>query len=142
MKINLLLCFQNLHGSRHIDLSVAKCLQNVWNIALKEFMFYFKYTKTNSVKSIFQYFCLDNYLPFTICSNFKNTYFTELFATGFCWLPVFSNKINATLYSIVKRYSIVNQNIMKIKIKFKINHASMNDYNYGKSQLSLNVISL
>ena len=57
---------------------------------------------------------------FTICRNFKNAYFAELLATGFYWLPGFSNKINATRYSIVESYSIVNQNIVKSKVKFKI----------------------
>ena len=71
-----------------------------------------------------------------------NAYFTELPATGFYWLQGFSNKINATLYSAVESYSIVNQNIVKSKVKFKINHASMNDYNCGKLQLSLKVVSL
>ena len=50
-------------------------------------------------------------------------------ATGFYWLPGFSNKINATPYSIVKSCSVVNENIVKGKAMFKINHASMNDCN-------------
>ena len=71
-------------------------------------------------------------LCFTICRNFQNAYFMELLATGFYWLPGFSNKINTTHYSIVESCSIVNQNIVKSKVKFEINDASMNDYNYGK----------
>ena len=66
----------------------------------------------------------------------------ELLATGFYWLPGFSNKFNATCYSIVKSCPIVNQNIVKSKVKFKNNHTSMNDYNSGKLQLSLKVASL
>ena len=69
---------------------------------------------------------------FTICRNFQNAYFMEPHVTGFYWLPGFSNKINATHYSTFESCSIVNQNIMKSKVKFKINHVSMNDYNYGK----------
>ena len=61
----------------------------------------------------------------------------ELPATGFYWLPGFSNKTNATQYSIVESCAVVNQNIVRSKVKFKINHASMNDYNYGKLRLSL-----
>ena len=53
----------------------------------------------------------------------------EILATGFYWLPGFSNKINATCYSLVKSYSVVNENIMTSKVRFKINHTSMNDYN-------------
>ena len=56
--------------------------------------------------------------------------------SGFC------NKINAKPYSIVESCSILSQNIVKSKSKFKINHTSMNDYNYGKLPLSLKVISL
>ena len=92
--------------------------------------------------SISQDFCIDSYLCFAICRNFKNAYFMELLATGFYWLPGFSNKINATRYSIVKSCSVVNENIVKSKVRFKINHASMNDYNYGKLRLSLKVVSL
>ena len=66
----------------------------------------------------------------------------ELRATGFYWLPGFSNKINAIHYSIVKSCSVVNENTVKSKVRFKINHASMNDYNYAKLRLSLKVISL
>ena len=66
----------------------------------------------------------------------------ELLATGFYWLPGFSNKINATHYSIVESCSTVNQNIVKSKVKFKINYASMNDYSYGKLRPSLKVVSL
>ena len=36
---------------------------------------------------------------------------------------------------------IVNQNIVKSEVKFKINHASMNDYSYSKLRLSLKVVS-
>ena len=53
-------------------------------------------------------------------TNFKNAYFKELLLTVF-------------YYSVVESCSIVNQNIVKTKFKFKINHASMNDYNYTKS---------
>ena len=66
----------------------------------------------------------------------------EILATGFYWLPRFSNKINTTHYSVVESCSIVNQNIVKSKVKFKINHASMNDYECSKLQLSLTVVSL
>ena len=45
-------------------------------------------------------------------------------------------------YERYERYSIVNQNIVKSKVKFKINHATLNDYNYGKLRLSLKVVSL
>ena len=77
-----------------------------------------------------------------IYKNFKNAYVTKLSATGFYWLPEFSNKINATCYSIIESCFIVNQNIVKSKVKFKINHAFMNYYNYGKLRLSLKVVSL
>ena len=43
----------------------------------------------------------------------------ELLATGFYWLSGFTNKIKSTCYSIVKSYSIVNQNIVKSEVKFK-----------------------
>ena len=59
--------------------------------------------------------------------SLKSAYFTELRATGFYWLPEFSNEINATHYSTVESYSIVNQNIAKSKVKFKIIITS----NYG-----------
>ena len=65
-----------------------------------------------------------------ICKNFKNTY-TDLLATGFYWLPGFSNKISARHYSIVESCSIVNQNIVKSKVKFKINHIIVIAANYG-----------
>ena len=86
----------------------------------------------NFITSISQDFCIDNYLCFMICRNFKNAYFTELLATGSYWLPAFSNKINATHYSIVKSSSPVNENIVKSKVRFKINHSSISDYNCGK----------
>ena len=57
-------------------------------------------------------------------------------------MPGFSNKINARPYSIVESCSILSQSIVKSKSKFKFNHTSMNDYNYGKLRLSLKVISL
>ena len=63
----------------------------------------------------------------------------ELFTTGFYWLPRFSNIINATHYSIVESCSIANQNIVKSKVKFKFNQASMDDYEYGKLWLSLQI---
>ena len=66
----------------------------------------------------------------------------ELLATGFYWLSGFTNKIKSTCYSIVKSYSIVNQNIVKSEVKFEINHASMHDYNYGKLRFFLKVVSL
>ena len=47
---------------------------------------------------------------FTICRNFNNAYFTELFASDFSLLPGFSNKINVTC-SFVEICSIANQNI-------------------------------
>ena len=55
-----------------------------------------------------------------------------MYDCGLHWLPGFSNKINATHYSIVESCSIVNKNIVKSKVKFKVNHTSKNDYNYGK----------
>ena len=45
MKIYSLFCFQNLHGSSHLDLSAVKCLPSIWKISLKELMFQFKYAK-------------------------------------------------------------------------------------------------
>ena len=105
-------------------------------------MLQFKYTKNELHHKYFPRFCIDMQLCFRICRNFKSVYFLELFATGFSWLSVFSNKIKATQYSIVECCSIVNQNIVRSKVKFKINHASMNDYNYGKLRLSLKVVSL
>ena len=86
----------------------------------------------NFITSISQDFCIDNYFCFMICRNFKNAYFMELLATGFYWLPGFSNKINTTHYSIVKSSSPVNENIVKSKVRFKINHSSISDYNRGK----------
>ena len=64
-----------------------------------------------------------------ICRDFKNTYITKLFTFGFYWLPGFSNKINATRYCDGESCPIVNENIVKSKVKFKINLASMNDPN-------------
>ena len=74
--------------------------------------------------------------------NFKNASFSELPVTVFYWFPGFSNKINAAGYSIVESCPIVNQSIVKSKAKFEINHASMNDCNYGKLRLSLKVVPL
>ena len=105
-------------------------------------MFQFKYTKNELHHKYFPRFYIGNQLCFTICRNVKNAYFKELLATAFYWLPGFFNKINATLYSIVASCSLVNQNTVKNKVKFKINHASINDYNYGKLRLSLKVVSL
>ena len=105
-------------------------------------MFQLKYTKNELHEKYFPRFCIDKWLCFTICRNVKNVYFEELLPTGFYWLPSFSNKINATRYSIVESCSIVNQNTKKRKSKFRINHASMNDSNYGKLRLSLKVASL
>ena len=45
-------------------------------------------------------------------------------------------------YTFVESCSIVNQNIVKSKVKFKINHVSMYDYNYDKLWLSLKEVSL
>ena len=64
----------------------------------------------------------------------------EFVTTGSHWLPEFSNKIKATCYSIVKSCFVVIENI--VKSRFKINQASVNDYNYGKLRLSLKVVSL
>ena len=139
MRIHLLFCFQSVHGSSHLDLSVVKWLSNIFKIPLKELIFQFNYTKKEVHHKYFPRFYIDNQLCFTICRNFRNAYFTELLATGFYWLPEFPNKIKATRYSIVESCSMVNQNIVKTKVKFKINHASMNDYNYGKLGLSLKV---
>ena len=61
-----------------------------------------------------------------IYRNFKNAYFTELLATSFYWLPGFSEKIDTTRFSIVESCSIVNQNIVESKVKFKINQAECN----------------
>ena len=57
--------------------------------------------------------------------NFKSVYFTELLVTGFYWLPGFSIKSSehASLWLKVALLKI------KSKVKFKINHASMNGYN-------------
>ena len=77
-----------------------------------------------------------------ICRDFKNAYLMELLAIDFYWLSGFSNKIKAARYSIDESYSIVNQNIVKSKVEFKINHISVNDYNYGKLWLSLKEVSL
>ena len=77
-----------------------------------------------------------------ICRDFKNAYLMELLAIGFYWLLGFSNKIKAARYSIDESYSIVNQNIVKSKVEFKINHISVNDYNYGKLWLSLKEVLL
>ena len=74
--------------------------------------------------------------------NFKNAYLTELLVTGFYWLPGFSNKINVTRYSTAESCSIINQNIVKSKVKFETNQASMNDYDCGKLRLSFKVVSL
>ena len=59
--------------------------------------------------------------------HFKSPYFTELPATGFYWLPGFCNEIKATRYSLVESYYIVNQNIVKNKVKSKITTTE----NYG-----------
>ena len=64
----------------------------------------------NSMASISQDFAL-TITCFTICRNFNNAYFTELFAGDFSLLPGFSNKINVTRYSFVEICSIANQNI-------------------------------
>ena len=100
-------------------------------------MFQFKYTKNELHHKYFPRFCIDIQLCFTICRNFKNAYFTELLPTGFYCLPGFSNKSNATRYSVVECCPIVNQNIVKSRVKFKINYASKNEYNCDKLQLSL-----
>ena len=105
-------------------------------------MFQFKCTKNELHHKYFPKFCIDKKLRFSICRNFKNGYFTELLATGFYWLPGFSNKMKATRYSITEGCSIVNKNIVKSKVKFKTNGASMNDYNYGKLRISLKVVSM
>ena len=62
---------------------------------------------------------------------YNNACFTELLATSFYWLPGFSNKINAPRCSIVESCSIVNQNILKSKVKGavrQIEKAPMNDH--------------
>ena len=68
--------------------------------------------------------------------NFKTVILRNSLQLAFYWVPRFSNKINAARYSIVEIYviynvpwelSIVNENIVKSKVEFKINHASMND---------------
>ena len=124
-------------SSRIICCFVVKYLKNTIDRANPLVMF--KYTKNELHHKYFPRFFIGYYLCFTICRNFRNACFTELLATGFYWLPEFPNKIKATRYSIVESCSMVNQNIVKTKVKFKINHASMNDYNYGKLGLSLKV---
>ena len=142
MRIHSLFYFQNLHGSSNLDLSVVKCLPNIRKIPLKELMFQFKYTKNDLYHKYLSRFCKGNQLCFTICRNFNNAYFTELLITSLYWLQGFSNQINETCYSVVESCPIVNKNIAKSKIKFKINHASLNDYKYAKLQLSLKGVSL
>ena len=105
-------------------------------------MFWFKDTKNKLCHKCFPGYLHRQLVMFYDCRSFKNTYFTELLATGFYWPPGFSNKINATHYSVVESYSILNENIMKSKVKFKINRASINGYNYGKLRLSLKLSSL
>ena len=104
-------------------------------------MFYFKYTK-NELHKYFQRFCIGNQICFTICRNFKNAYFTEHLATGFYWLPGFSNKINATRYSLLLKVALCKSKYCEKLKKKKKYHASMNDYNYCKLRLSLKAVSL
>ena len=141
MRTHSLFCFQNFHGSSHLDLSVVKFLPNIYKILLKEFMFQFKYTKNELQRKFFLRFCIGDELCFAICRNFKNVFY----GTSCNWLLLFARilyKINATRYSVVESCSTVNQNIVKSKVKFKINYASMNDYSYGKLRPSLKVVSL
>ena len=105
-------------------------------------MFEFTYTKNELHHKYFPRFYIDKQLCFTICRNFKNAHITELLAASFFWLPGFSNKVNATRYSIAESCSIANQNIVKSKVKFKINHVSVYDYNYDKLGLSREVGSV
>ena len=130
MKIYLLFCFQNLHGGSHLDLSVVRFVKYLKDTIERVKMFQFQYTKNELHLKYFPRFCMDNQLLcFTIYRNFY-------------WLLGFSNKINATRYPIVESCSIVNQSIVKSKVKFKINYISMNDYNYGKLRLSLKEVSI
>ena len=145
LRIHSRFCFQNIHGSSHLDLfleiTITKCLPTIWKIPLKEL---FDYTKSQLYHRYFPGLCIGNWLCFTTCRNFKNTYFKQLFSIGFHWLPGFSNEINATSDTIAESCSTVKQNIKKIQnsFKFKINYASMNDYNYTNLRLSLKVVSL
>ena len=54
MRIHLLFCFQNFYGSGHLDLSIVKCLPNIWKIPLKELMF------KETPQQYFPRFCIDN----------------------------------------------------------------------------------
>ena len=110
-------CFQNLHGSSHLDLSVVKCLRNIWKTPLKELILYFKYTKNELHQKHFKIFAktISYVLRFvTILRTLILRNPLQLASTG-CQ--------NATRYSFVESFSIVNRNIVKSKVKFKINHA-------------------
>ena len=58
MRIHSLFCFWNLHGSSHLDLSVVKCLPNIWKCNWKSQCFILNILKTNST-SISRDFALE-----------------------------------------------------------------------------------
>ena len=76
-----------------------------------------------------------------VCRNFKDAYLRNSLQLAFtgCQDSLIKSTQQATL---LLKVAVVNENIVKSKVRFKINQASMNDYNYGKLRLSFKAVSL